>query len=240
MGIIADLTAVVGLWSASPKTLVLLAAFLALVLGSYLIIHKWGERLGGTVLLALLSVVAGIVLIGVALWLPAAPEGIADGSGRTSPAAEPTTDTSTTGPPATTPTNTSTQINTPADAGGAVSEVRLERGTGVDLEAGETKGSRADGAVGKVDLYLTEFNLLYANGGGFYQDRGPENQAKARCTEAVTAQHDATPAILPASPGMQYCFATSGGRVTWLRVKHSTLSSFDSAVVVLAIRVWQS
>ncbi len=80
---------------------------------------------------------------------------------------------------------------------------------------------------------------MSANGGGFSEDQSPEQEAQARCTEAAAQGLNTSGAIIPAAPGTQYCFTTSDNRVAWMRVKDASLSSLDSASVVLTVRTWQ-
>ncbi|KOV82524.1 hypothetical protein [Nocardia sp. NRRL S-836] len=139
-------------------------------------------------------------------------------------------------PPIGSTVRTSPKTSAPPDST-PVREVRLTGRTGVDLDGDETAARRADGATGDTDLYLTENALLYANGSGFADDRGSEQQARARCTDAVAGGYNTPSPILPLLAGTQYCFATSDRRVAWLRVKNSDWVS--SGEVVLAVLVWQ-
>ncbi|MCR3751802.1 hypothetical protein [Lentzea californiensis] len=177
-----------------------------------------------TVSLGAFGVIAGVVmtlLAGFAVWKLVQT----DGSPVTAPDG--------------TVTTTSSRATTPV-SGSRAKEVRLTRGTGVDVDGDDPKATGGDGANGEADLYLDRTNLLYANGSGFFTDRGHEQKAQERCTEAVAGGENTDPSIFPAVPGTQYCFETSTGQVGWIRVKNSTLSSFDSdASAVLAVQVWQ-
>ena len=181
-----------------------------------------------------MSVIIGAVLtlvIGFAVWKFAEAEN--------SPEATPTNPTSGSTPNSAPTPDTATKASAPADTSPA-REVRLQRKTGVDVDGAGAKAERADGAAGTMDHYLSEFNLLYANGSRFFEDHGSEQEARARCTKAVADEGSAAGEIFPVM-GLQYCFVTSDRRVAWLRVKASTVSTFDSsASAVLAIRVWQS
>ncbi|MFD9700862.1 hypothetical protein [Lentzea sp. NPDC059081] len=122
----------------------------------------------------------------------------------------------------------------------ATREVRLQPKTGVDVDGDDPTARRVEGATGETDLYLTEFSLLNANGSGFSDDRGPEQEARKRCTEAVAHGDNSTTSVFPGTVGTQYCFVTSAGRVGWLRIKATTASKFDSsAAVVFAVHAWQ-
>ncbi|MFD5828009.1 hypothetical protein [Lentzea sp. NPDC060358] len=185
-----------------------------------------------TISLPAAGVIIGVVLtvvIGLVVW-----KVVATGD---TPTAAPTprpTDTAAQAD-ATTPPTTSTPARTSAPA----REIRLSAKTGVDVDGDDFTAKRADGANGKTDLYLNEYNLLYANGSNFADDRGPEQQAHERCTEAIANGDNTATTVLPALTGSQYCFVTSDGRVGWLRIKTTTLSSFDSSSsVVFAVRTW--
>ncbi|SDG05720.1 hypothetical protein SAMN05216553_105112 [Lentzea fradiae] len=176
-----------------------------------------------TVSLSAVGVVVGAVMtlvIGLVVWkLVAAGE---------TPAVQ--------APAAQTPASAST-TGTPA-RGAPAKEVHLRRGTGVDVDGDDPKAGRADGATGDIDLYLNEFNLLYANGSDITYDSGPEQQAEERCREAASGGMG-DPAVLAADAGLQYCLVTSDKRVAWVRVTSSTLSSFDStASLTFVVRTW--
>lgn len=126
---------------------------------------------------------------------------------------------------------------TPSDSPSASMQVRLERSTGVDLDAEETEGHPFTGAVDD-DLSLELTGLMTANGRPLYPDRGSAEGARARCAESLAADEGGVTAELLASPGPQYCVETSAGRTAWLQVKYSSLHSYDSAVLVLAVHVW--
>ena len=126
---------------------------------------------------------------------------------------------------------------TPSDSAGTSLEVRLERSTGVDLDAEEAEGHPFTGSADD-DLSLELTGLMTANGRPLYPDRGSADGARARCAESLAAAEGGVTAELPASPGLQYCVKTSSGRTAWLQVTYSSLHSYDSAVLVLAVRVW--
>ncbi|HUQ61620.1 hypothetical protein [Lentzea sp.] len=183
-----------------------------------------------TISLPAVGVIIGVVMtlvIGLVVWKVVAAD---DPPADTSTAAR---DDATTTDVTTTPRTSTPARTTPAK------EVRLQFKTGVDVDGDDTAAKRVEGATGKTDLYLSDFNLMYANGGGFADDRGPEQDARTRCTEAIESGQNSAPAALPASEGTQYCFVTSEGRVAWLRVKSATLSSYDAPpAVTLAVHVW--
>jgi hypothetical protein len=116
-------------------------------------------------------------------------------------------------------------------------EVRLTSRTGVDLDGDDAQVNRVDGASGDTDLYLNESGILHTNGNGFADDHGTEQQAKARCTDAVARGDNTNAQALPVMGGTQYCFATSDGKVGWLRVKTSKLVAPVS--LTIAVVVWQ-
>ncbi|WP_158853568.1 hypothetical protein [Saccharothrix deserti] len=191
--------------------------------------------------------VVAVLVIGItATWVGVVNADFTDSSGAgpdskvTTVATTPTTTATSAAPTAapTSPTSVSSTSASNIATETTTREVRLDRPSGIDLESSGTKGRKTDGATGGIDLYLDDFNVLHANGGDFHKDGGPEAGARARCAEAIAAQHNAEPQLLPASPGMQYCFTTSEGRTAWLRVKHSALLSFDAGYVVLAAAVW--
>ena len=177
-----------------------------------------------TVSMSALGVILGVVMTvgaGLVVWKVVATE--------TAPAA-----TSTTVAGGST-VRTSPQTSVPAGPAPR-REIKLSSRTGVDLDADELQAGRVDGASGDTDLYLNETGLLYTNGNGFADDLGNDQQARSRCTDAVAAGQNSAVEVLPIMAGMQYCFATSAGKIAWLRVKASNLTTSSS--VVLAVQVW--
>ena len=193
-----------------------------------------GTSRNTTISLPALSVIIGAVMtlvIVLVVWKLVAAGNSQEATSTNPPAGSTPGTASTSG-------TSSTRPSTPPVASLA-KEVRLLRNTGVDVDGDDTAAKRVDGANGKTDLYLNGYNLLTANGSGISEDRGPEQEARERCTEAVGNGQNAAPHVIPAVEGMQYCFATSDGRVAWIRVKTTTLATFDSsASLVLAVRVW--
>ncbi|MFD9698797.1 hypothetical protein [Lentzea sp. NPDC059081] len=171
-----------------------------------------------------IGVVVGIALamiVGITVW-----NAVPRGSAGESPAA-PQSDV------ATPSARTSSQVS-----GSPTREVRLVRGTGIDLDAADTEAEVSEGANGNLDLHFTEFSV-YANGGGFAADQGHEQLAEQRCTEAIRTRKNTADSVFPATPGSQYCFVTSGGQYGWFRLKSSNVGSQSpSAAIVLAVRVW--
>lgn len=177
-----------------------------------------------TVSLGAFGVVAGVVMtlvVGFAVWKFAVADGQQGGT-------------------ASPPSSGTSGTRTPPD-GLRAKEVRLTRGTGADVDGTDVTAKPGDGAIGEVDLYLDQLNLVHANGGGFWSDSGPEEEARQRCTAAVAGGKYTNERIIPAASGTQYCFATSDGQVGWLRVKSADLSPAGSgAWSVLAVRTWIS
>ncbi|GGN08540.1 hypothetical protein GCM10011609_55220 [Lentzea pudingi] len=142
------------------------------------------------------------------------------------------------GQPTGTAAPTSSGTRTPPD-GVRTKEVTLTRETGVDVDGNDTSAKDAEGPTGEIDLHLTRFNLLYPSGSGFAADSGHEDKAQERCTKAVVGGKNTGGPTIPSTIGQQLCFATSSGQIGWLRVKSSSLASYDaSSSVVLAVRVW--
>lgn len=175
-----------------------------------------------TISLPAFGVVVGVVLTlvtGFAVWK-------LTGSGET------------TTPPVTTTRDAAASPPGPQPADGSpAGEVRLARKAGADVDVDGPVAQRTDGNTRATDLYLTEFNLLQASGNGLFENRGPEKDAQARCTETVATAEE-TP-VLPAVAGLQHRFVTSEGRLAWLRVQSVDLATLDSsAPLAVMVRVW--
>ncbi|GAA3459157.1 hypothetical protein ACFFSW_08760 [Saccharothrix longispora] len=139
---------------------------------------------------------------------------------------------------------TSTRTSAPARTSGPAAppsdglEVRLERGTALDLDIGQTEGQRAAGASGPFDVHLDQFNLLRSNSGGVHPYTGPPSEAGRWCADTLAAEPRADP-VFATSPGLRYCFATSDGHPATVTVKEADLATYDTGHVVLDARVWR-
>jgi WD domain, G-beta repeat len=231
LAVTADVTAVVGWRTEEQTTLLLIGAALALSLGLVLIARQWGKALGAPAMIGLGSVAVGMALGTVAVVMLTGPQptptSVTGGGRPTTSASAPTTDPTTA--TATTPT-------TKAPHGGkeTLLEVRLDPGTGADVDTGERKGKLVTGAVGPVDLFLAPSGLLFANGTDFYSQTDIlDNAVLANCAEAVAARVRPEAQVLPVSPLQRYCFTTSDGRVAWLRPKQVAVG----VELVLSVRV---
>ncbi|PPK70317.1 hypothetical protein V5P93_000804 [Actinokineospora auranticolor] len=223
IGIIADATALVGLWSAKPLALVLVAAFLALALGVWLMIRLWGGRFGVAVLMAQLCVIASVVLGAIAVTLPtdestADPGGTATGSKH-----QPTEPGST----------------TETDAPGSNLRVRLGGGTGTDVDSGSPKARRVTGVAEDIDLYFAEGNYFKTTGMGFINYRESDGNAQSTCAYSLKDKVAKWEYLPTPQIDVEFCFATSDGRVGWLRVEGITSPGPDSdGELELSVRVW--
>lgn len=178
-----------------------------------------------TVSLGAFGVIAGVVLtlaVGFTAWKLIATDGPADGS------------------PVTTQNGSASRTSAPAN-GPQAKEIRLTRETGADVDGDDNSARPSAGATDDTDLYLTDRTLLEASGTGFLTDRGHEDGAEKRCTDAVTARKNNEPGALPTTMGTQYCFRTSDGQIGWARVKTVALGVNDpDGFIVFSVRVWRN
>jgi hypothetical protein len=119
-----------------------------------------------------------------------------------------------------------------------VGQVTLKAGTAVDLEAGQTEGTRATGPTGDLDLYHDSAYGLSVNGGDLYVDDGPSKDAAQRCKDTLEAQEDRVSTVNAVNIGTQSCFRTGQGHPAWMRVNSET-GATSSHVVVLNVVVWK-
>ncbi|RKT53700.1 hypothetical protein [Saccharothrix australiensis] len=173
--------------------------------------------------------IAVVALVGASARLSGSPT-------PETPGAAGTTGTPGTSPRRVTPT-AAASATAPKAGGPAAREVRLDRGTGIDLESGAEKGQRTDGPTGGADLYLERFNFMQSSQGVFYPDEGPDANAESRCAQLIADDLDRAKEVIP-TVGGQYCFLTSEGKHAWLRVKYADLTATDKGFVVLAVAVW--
>lgn len=101
-----------------------------------------------------------------------------------------------------------------AQASGAVSaQVKLDAGTGVDLDAAEPRAVQASGPNGDLDLYFSEQGLTATHSALFYY-YGKETDAKVGCPKTVANDKPIAGLVIPSVSG-QFCLRTSKGAIGW-------------------------
>lgn len=238
----ANLVAILNGFSGNSKTFIFGGAILAVLLGVVVLIREYGRPFTMRVAAAFGSAVAGFMLgMFFLFWssssnLPGAPR---------SQSLSPDVPSS----PSHSSPSVTAGVPTPAPSGqGAPAlvfdgEVRLGIDTGVDVEngqkSGETKGVRASGVSGPLDLYLDRFGAIQTSSGGSYNYDGLEKNANSGCLELKES------GTLPRGPSVytvnkQFCFTTSDNRVAWARVEVWTFAESGDQFAVLRVKVWEN
>lgn len=118
-------------------------------------------------------------------------------------------------------------------------QISLRSGSGADLEAATVSEERSAGPNGDIDIHFDVAAGLRANGGNVFEDRGPQQDARSRCLQAVTEDRDGRPGAGIYGSGAQFCFRTSQGQIGWVRVNDLHGIHVDQ-VVVLNYQVWSA
>jgi hypothetical protein len=147
------------------------------------------------------------------------------------------------GAPPRTVTVTATKPGTaPAPTGAAQasdvsSQVRLDSGTGVDIDAADPRPVVTNGPNGDIDLSFADSGLLVGRSAMYYYNGG-ENTAAVACPKAVANDKPAPggPAVL--SAGSEFCMRTSGGKVGWVGCNDVKISSDHTGYIVLNFRLF--
>ncbi|WP_103335909.1 hypothetical protein [Amycolatopsis sp. CA-126428] len=146
---------------------------------------------------------------------------------------------------ATAPTRTVTVTATkPPDAptggapeSGVSSQVRLDAGTGVDLDAADPRAEKASGPNGEIDIYFVDPGMMVTRS-AMYDYRGGEKQASAGCPKAVAEDQPTAGANFGLSTGKEFCVRTSEGRVGWVECNDLHSSGDHTGYVVLNYRLF--
>ncbi|WP_410611680.1 hypothetical protein [Amycolatopsis sp. lyj-109] len=112
-----------------------------------------------------------------------------------------------------------------AQASGVSAQVRLEAGTGVDLDAADPRAVETTGPNGDIDLYYSGV-LITANRSATYYYNGGEQAASAACPKAVANDKPAQSGQVVLAAGYQFCMRTSDGKVGWVGCNDVKVSGY--------------
>ncbi|HVQ44032.1 MAG TPA: hypothetical protein VMT30_03640 [Candidatus Saccharimonadia bacterium] len=221
LSIVANVSAVVGVFQNKSHIIIIIAASLALATGAYLLIGRWGKPLGRQAAFVILMMLAGSSTLAVSidrlvLGTPSQPI--------FGPPASPT--------PSVAPSSSPSPTPKPLFSGA----ITLTSGDAIDLEAGGRITPNQSLATGSNDLFLNDTNGLAANAdhADFYSATNTsESEAYARCVYLITNDKYRSLGAYYVSANDQYCFKTSDGHIAWFRSVQS-----ETHKKVLSIRVW--
>ena len=115
-----------------------------------------------------------------------------------------------------------------AQASEVSAQVRLDAGSGIDLDAADPRPVEASGPNGDVDVYFGN-SLLSVNRSAAYYYSGTENDAKIGCPKTVAHDTPVPGGGNVVSAGSQFCVKTSKGTVGWIScndVKYSGVAAY--------------
>jgi hypothetical protein len=124
-----------------------------------------------------------------------------------------------------------------AQASDVSTQVRLDSGTGVDIDAAAARAVETSGPNGDVDLYFGDSGLLVGRSAMYYYNGG-ENTASVACPKAVANDRPAPGGPTVLSPGSQFCVRTSEGKVGWVGCNDVKISSDHTGYIVLNYRLF--
>ncbi|SDD36053.1 hypothetical protein [Actinokineospora iranica] len=98
------------------------------------------------------------------------------------------------------------------------SQIRLEPGYGVDLDAPEANAEEVSGPDGDIDLHFSDDLTVTASRAALFYYYGTESDAKTDCPKTVKEGRSTTGPLTPSAIGSQYCFRTSRGAYGWFNI----------------------
>ncbi|MFB9690794.1 hypothetical protein [Amycolatopsis plumensis] len=124
-----------------------------------------------------------------------------------------------------------------AQASAVSSQVRLESGTGVDIDAADARAVETSGPNGDVDVYFGDQSVLVNRSAAYYYSGG-EDAASTGCPKAVANDKPAPGGGVAMTPGSQFCVRTSEGKVGWVGCNDVKRADDHTGYIVLNYRVF--
>jgi len=181
----------------------------------------------GAILVAVITAVIGLVSAVVVALINTSAQPAKGADNRSLPSTSAPSSQATTGVPQ--------QQSTPGDT--VPEQVKLDAGTGVDLDAPGAGPVSASGPNGDVDLYYDGGNLTSNRKGLFYY-YGTEQEAKAQCPKIVSEGKGTVPGPQVIFAGGQQCLRTSKGTAGWISVNDVKIDD-NSGYMVLNYKLFR-
>lgn len=124
-----------------------------------------------------------------------------------------------------------------AQASDVSTQVRLDSGSGVDIDAAAPRAVETSGPNGDVDLYFGDSGLMVSRSAMYYYNGG-ENTASVACPKAVANDKPAPGGPTMLFAGSQFCVRTSDGKVGWVGCNDVKISSDHTGYIVLNYRLF--
>lgn len=183
----------------------------------------------GTFVTAAATVVAALITAIIAAYNVGSDQGEANATPSTVTVVSPVT-TSASGSGPASPTDDA------SSAGDASAQIRLDDGTGVDLDVPDPRAVEANGPNGDIDLYFD--SGLAVNRSAMYYFSGTENEAAVGCPKAVANDRPAPGGATVVTAGGQFCIRTSDGTIGWISCNDAEYSSSRTGYIVLNYRLF--
>jgi hypothetical protein len=121
-------------------------------------------------------------------------------------------------------------------ASDVAAQVRLDSGTGVDIDVADPRVVETSGPNGEIDLYFDDRGLTVTHAAMFYY-YGTEADANVGCPKAVANDSPAPGPSVMASGG-QFCIRTSTGEVGWIGCNDYKATDNRTGYIVLNYRLF--
>jgi hypothetical protein len=226
LGIVANITAIVGLLTSHVSFIISCAAVLAIIAGLYLLLKRWGKPIGWSTLFAVVIIIAGSITLVLALQSQHVIHK------ETQKKKE----------------NISTDVAKDDDKG---TYYVLRATEGIDLDDGKsTVFEQQSGAKAPADLYLSDVPYLIATQNKFYEYQPPRESSgnadtdeREACRTLISTSELGIGSIssFSTASGKRYCVATNRGAIMLLTMDELIDKGFNSkeSQISFYVKVWQ-
>ena len=246
IGFLANFAGVAGLVLDHANELVIFASVLAIICGMYLLLRRWGKAVDAWVLLAVILMLAGSVVMTLALKNHSANSGQAQQNSdqNTTEASGNTTDTS----------GTVSGNSVPDVSGNHIvvfrKSIKLLSQEGLDIDDQKTAVlEQQSTAHAPSDIYLSNYPALFVTVNKFYKYQSPgqstsntDKDEYNSCQSIIAHSQLGDQIITPIGikPGQQYCLVTTAGKLALMTLQELDDSGNDSSQysASIAIKVW--
>lgn len=242
IGFLANVAGIAGLVLDHANDLVVFAAVLTIICGLYLLLRRWGRNIDAWVILCVSLIVAGSVVLTLAL-----KDRDAKSQRTGQDTSQSTTETKDT------PSDTSTS-NVPDTSGGHTvvfrTSLKLLSQEGLDIDDKKaTILEQQSTASSPSDIYLSDYPALAVTTDKFYKYQAPRQSTGSTdkdqynsCQNLIAHSQLGDKLIVPfgLKPGQQYCLTTTSGKLALMTLQELNDSGKDSTQynANISIKVW--
>lgn len=124
-----------------------------------------------------------------------------------------------------------------AQASAVSSQVRLEAGTGVDIDVPDPRAVDTAGPNGPIDLFFDGQSVRVTRSAMYYYSGG-EDAASTGCPKVVANDRPAPGGGVSLSAGSQFCMRTSEGKISWVGCNDVKPAGDHTGYLVLNFRLF--